>query len=231
MNATVLVVEDEPDIREMLVFSLEQDGYSTLQAGTSERALSLLQEEMIPDLLLVDWMLPGATGVELTRKVKKNNQLKDIPIIMLTARGDENDRVKGLDAGADDYIVKPFSPKELMARVRAVLRRTDSPIVEEKILRVGRLKLDTVSHRVMVNGETIKLGPTEYKLLLFFLEHPERVFTRTQLLDAVWGHQVIVEERTVDVHIRRLRKALNDCGIKEYVQTVRGSGYRFSHRA
>ncbi|MCO7226753.1 phosphate regulon transcriptional regulator PhoB [Pleionea sp. CnH1-48] len=230
MNATIMVVEDERDIREMLVFSLEQAGYSTLQAGTSEKAMSLLQEETIPDLLLVDWMLPGASGVELTRKVKKSSLFKDVPVIMLTARGEEDDRIKGLDAGADDYVIKPFSPRELMARIRAVLRRTDPGTAEEKSIEMGRLKLDTASYRVTVDGQTVKLGPTEYKLLLYFLEHPERVFTRSQLLDAVWGHQVIVEERTVDVHIRRLRKALDPYGIENYVQTVRGAGYRFSHR-
>ncbi len=230
MSATIMVVEDERDIREMLVFSLEQAGYSTLQAGTAEKALSLLQEETIPDLLLVDWMLPGASGVEMTRKVKKNIQFKDVPVIMLTARGEEDDRIKGLDAGADDYVIKPFSPRELMARIRAVLRRTDPGSAEEKVIESGRLKMDTASHRVTVDGQTVKVGPTEYKLLLYFLEHPERVFTRNQLLDSVWGHQVIVEERTVDVHIRRLRKALAPFGIENYVQTVRGAGYRFSHR-
>lgn len=231
MSATIMVVEDERDIREMLVFSLEQAGYSTLQAGTAEKALSLLQEEAIPDLLLVDWMLPGASGIEMTRKVKKNSQFKDVPVIMLTARGEEDDRIKGLDAGADDYVIKPFSPRELMARIRAVLRRTDPAVSEEKVIESGRLKMDTASHRITVEGKTVKMGPTEYKLLLFFMEHQERVFTRTQLLDSVWGHQVIVEERTVDVHIRRLRKALAPFGIENYIQTVRGAGYRFSHRA
>ena len=226
-----MVVEDERDIREMLVFSLEQAGYSTLQVGTAEKALSLLQEETIPDLLLVDWMLPGASGIEMTRKVKKNNQFKEVPVIMLTARGEEDDRIKGLDAGADDYVIKPFSPRELMARIRAVLRRTDPSVSEEKVIESGRLKVDTASYRVSVEGQTVKMGPTEYKLMLFFLEHQERVFTRGQLLDSVWGHQVIVEERTVDVHIRRLRKALAPYGIENYVQTVRGAGYRFSHRS
>ena len=230
MSATILVVEDEKDIREMLVFSLEKAGYLTLQAATSEKALSLLQEETIPDLLLVDWMLPGASGIELTRRVKKSSQFGDLPVIILTARGEEDDRIKGLDAGADDYVIKPFSPRELMARIRAVLRRTDPGIAEEQVIELGKIKLDVASHRVSADGQTVKLGPTEYKLLLYFLEHPERVFSRDQLLDAVWGHQVIVEERTVDVHIRRLRKALDPHGIEHYVQTVRGAGYRFSHR-
>ncbi len=230
MSATIMVVEDERDIREMLVFSLEQAGYSTLQAGTAEKALSLLQEETIPDLLLVDWMLPGASGIEMTHKVKKNAQFQQVPVILLTARGEEDDRIKGLDAGADDYVIKPFSPRELMARIRAVLRRSDPCIAEEKVIESGRLKVDTASHRISVDGQTVKMGPTEYKLLLFFLEHQERVFTRGQLLDSVWGHQVIVEERTVDVHIRRLRKALSPHSIENYIQTVRGAGYRFSHR-
>jgi two-component system phosphate regulon response regulator PhoB len=230
MSATVMVVEDERDIREMLVFSLEQAGYSTLQAGTAEKALSLLQEQAIPDLMLVDWMLPGASGVEMTHKIKKSAEFQDVPVILLTARGEEGDRIKGLDAGADDYVVKPFSPRELMARIRAVLRRTDLGSAQEKTIESGVLKIDTASHRVTANGETVKMGPTEYKLLLFFMEHPERVFTRNQLLDSVWGHQVIVEERTVDVHIRRLRKVLSPYGIENYVQTVRGAGYRFSHR-
>ncbi|WP_144393845.1 phosphate regulon transcriptional regulator PhoB [Pleionea sediminis] len=230
MSATIMVVEDERDIREMLVFSLEQSGYSTLQAGTAEKALSLLQEQAIPDLLLVDWMLPGASGIEMTHKVKKNTQFQHVPVILLTARGEEDDRIKGLDAGADDYVIKPFSPRELMARIRAVLRRTDPSVSEERVIETGRLKVDTAGHRVSVDGQTVKMGPTEYKLLLFFLEHQERVFTRGQLLDSVWGHQVIVEERTVDVHIRRLRKALAPYNLENYVQTVRGAGYRFSHR-
>ncbi|NVJ61758.1 MAG: phosphate regulon transcriptional regulator PhoB [Gammaproteobacteria bacterium] len=230
MSATIMVVEDERDIREMLVFSLEQAGYSTLQAGTAEKALSLLQEEAIPDLMLIDWMLPGASGIEMTRKVKKNTLFKEVPVIMLTARGEEDDRIKGLDAGADDYVIKPFSPRELMARIRAVLRRADPNVSQEQVIETGRLKLDMASHRVSIDGHTVKMGPTEYKLLQFFLEHQERVFTRGQLLDSVWGHQVIVEERTVDVHIRRLRKALAPYSIENYVQTVRGAGYRFSHR-
>jgi two-component system phosphate regulon response regulator PhoB len=230
MSATIMVVEDERDIREMLVFSLEQAGYSTLQAGTAEKALSLLNEEAIPDLLLVDWMLPGASGIEMTRRVKMNAQFKNIPVIMLTARGEEDDRIKGLDAGADDYVMKPFSPRELMARIRAVLRRADPAIVSEKVIESGRLRIDTASHRITADGQTVKMGPTEYKLLLFFMEHQERVFSRSQLLDSVWGHQVIVEDRTVDVHIRRLRKALAPFGIENYIQTVRGAGYRFSHR-
>lgn len=230
MTAKLLVVEDERDIRDMLIFALEEAGFQVTEASTAERALSLLAEGFKPDLLLVDWMLPGASGVELARRVKQKPELQDTPLILLTARGEEDDRVRGLEAGADDYVVKPFSPRELIARVRAVLRRSGAVVNTEQAIEIGGIRLDTASHRVTVKGETIKLGPTEYKILLFFMEHPERVFSRTQMLDAVWGHQVVVEERTIDVHMRRLRKALEPFGVEEYVQTVRGSGYRFSHR-
>lgn len=230
MTAKLLVVEDERDIRDMLSFALEEAGFQVTEASTAERALSLLQEGLKPDLLLVDWMLPGASGVELARRVKQKAEWQDTPLILLTARGEEDDRVRGLEAGADDYVVKPFSPRELIARVRAVLRRSGAVIGTEQAIEIGGIRLDTASHRVTVKGETVKLGPTEYKILLFFMEHPERVFSRTQILDAVWGHQVVVEERTIDVHMRRLRKALEPFGVQDYVQTVRGSGYRFSHR-
>jgi len=230
MVAKLLVVEDERDIREMLTFALEDAGFEVTEASTSERALSLLQDGFLPDLLLLDWMLPGASGVDLARRVRQKPELENTPIILLTARGEEDDRVKGLDAGADDYVVKPFSPRELIARIRAVLRRSGHAISTEEMIEIGALKLDTSSHRVSVKNETLKLGPTEYKLLQFFMEHPERVFSRTQLLDSVWGHQVVVEERTIDVHMRRLRKALEPAGLQDYVQTVRGSGYRFSDK-
>ncbi|HEX4910057.1 MAG TPA: phosphate regulon transcriptional regulator PhoB [Permianibacter sp.] len=230
MSAKLLVVEDERDIRDMLIFALEEAGFQVAEASTAERALSLLAEGYKPDLLLVDWMLPGASGVELARRVKQKAELQDTPLILLTARGEEDDRVRGLEAGADDYVVKPFSPRELIARVRAVLRRAGGVVAAEQAIEIGGIRLDTASHRVTVRGETVKLGPTEYKILLFFMEHPERVFSRTQMLDAVWGHQVVVEERTIDVHMRRLRKALEPFGVQDYVQTVRGSGYRFSHR-
>ncbi len=231
MSAKVLVVEDERDIRDMLTFALEEAGFQVTEASTAERALSLLAESYRPDLLLVDWMLPGASGVELARRVKQKPELQGTPLILLTARGEEDDRVRGLEAGADDYVVKPFSPRELIARIRAVLRRSGSIVSAEQTIEVGGIRLDTASHRVTVKGETVKLGPTEYKILQFFMEHPERVFSRTQMLDAIWGHQVVVEERTIDVHMRRLRKALEPFGVEEYVQTVRGSGYRFSHRS
>jgi len=230
MSAKILVVEDERDIRDMLLFALEEAGFQVTEAGTAERALSLLAEGYKPDLFLVDWMLPGASGVELARRIKQKPALQAIPLILLTARGEEDDRVRGLESGADDYVVKPFSPRELIARIRAVLRRTGGAGSTEQAIEMGGIRLDTASHRVTVKGETIKLGPTEYKILVFFMEHPERVFSRTQMLDAVWGHQVVVEERTIDVHMRRLRKALEPMGVEEYVQTVRGSGYRFSHR-
>ncbi len=231
MSAAILVLEDERDIREMLAFCLEQAGYQVSQAATAERALSMLKSEPAPDLLLVDWMLPGASGIDFTRKVKRNTELASVPVIMLTARGDEDDRVQGLEAGADDYVVKPFSPRELLARVKAVLRRSGTVSAEKEAISHGRITLDLASHRVTVDQELLHLGPTEFRILRFFMEHPERVYSRTQLLDSVWGQQVVVEERTVDVHIRRLRKVLAEAGVENYVQTVRGTGYRFSRMA
>ncbi|QGX40875.1 phosphate regulon transcriptional regulator PhoB [Permianibacter aggregans] len=230
MSAKLLVVEDERDIRDMLVFALEEAGFTVEEASTAERALSLLQDGFVPDMLLIDWMLPGANGVELARRVRQKTEFEQTPIIMLTARGEEDDRVKGLEAGADDYVVKPFSPRELIARIRAVLRRSGHTVAPDEMIEIGPLRMDLASHRVSVKNETLKLGPTEYRLLQFFMEHPERVFSRAQLLDAVWGHQVVVEERTVDVHMRRLRKALEPAGVQDFVQTVRGSGYRFSDK-
>ena len=230
MSAKLLVVEDERDIRDMLVFALEEAGFAVEEASTAERALSLLQDGFMPDMILIDWMLPGANGVELARRVRQKTEFEQTPIIMLTARGEEDDRVKGLEAGADDYVVKPFSPRELIARIRAVLRRSGHTVAPDEMIEIGPLRMDLASHRVSVKNETLKLGPTEYRLLQFFMEHPERVFSRAQLLDAVWGHQVVVEERTVDVHMRRLRKALEPAGVQEFVQTVRGSGYRFSDK-
>lgn len=230
MSAKLLVVEDERDIRDMLVFALEEAGFTVEEASTAERALSLLQDGFVPDMLLIDWMLPGANGVELARRVRQKPEFEQTPIIMLTARGEEDDRVKGLEAGADDYVVKPFSPRELIARIRAVLRRSGHTVAPDEVIEIGSLRMDLASHRVSVKNETLKLGPTEYRLLQFFMEHPERVFSRAQLLDAVWGHQVVVEERTVDVHMRRLRKALEPVGVQDFVQTVRGSGYRFSDK-
>lgn len=228
MSAKVLILEDERDIREMLAFCMQQAGYQVEQAATAERVFGLLKEGFMPDIMLVDWMLPGASGVELTKKLKKDQSYQDVPVIMLTARGEEDDRVQGLEAGADDYVVKPFSPRELLARVQAVLRRSGKGSNPSEQIAHGNIQLDTAGHRVLINGEEVHLGPTEYKILHFFMSHPERVYSRGQLLDSVWGQQVVVEERTVDVHIRRLRKALQDYNVENYVQTVRGSGYRFS---
>lgn len=230
MAISILVVEDEIAIRDMLDFALETEGFRVQQVGSAEQGMNYLAEAaVLPDLILLDWMLPGASGIEFCRKLKKDERLKSIPVIMLTARTDEDDKIRGLEVGADDYILKPFSPRELIARVRAVLRRAH-PELDEKVIEIGNLRIETAGHRVSMRGKPINLGPTEYKILLFFMEHSERVFSREQLLDSVWGKQVIVEERTVDVHIRRLRKALAETGADQYIQTVRGAGYRFSHR-
>lgn len=230
MGAKILILEDERDIREMLAFCMEQAGYEVEQAATAERVFGLLKEGFKPDLFLVDWMLPGASGIEFTRKLKKDTANQEIPVIILTARGEEDDRVQGLEAGADDYVVKPFSPRELLARVQAVLRRTGAINKASEQLQHGEIQIDTAGHRVSIKGEEVHLGPTEYKILHFFMSNAGRVFSRNQLLDSVWGQQVVVEERTVDVHIRRLRKALAPYEVENYVQTVRGSGYRFSSK-
>lgn len=230
MGAKILILEDERDIREMLAFCMEQAGYEVEQAATAERVFGLLKEGFKPDLFLVDWMLPGASGIEFTRKLKKDTANQEIPVIILTARGEEDDRVQGLEAGADDYVVKPFSPRELLARVQAVLRRTGAINKASEQLQHGEIQIDTAGHRVSIKGEEVHLGPTEYKILHFFMSNTGRVFSRNQLLDSVWGQQVVVEERTVDVHIRRLRKALAPYEVENYVQTVRGSGYRFSSK-
>ncbi len=230
MSAKILILEDERDIREMLAFCMEQAGYEVEQAATAERVFGLLKEGFQPDLFLVDWMLPGASGIEFTKKLKKNPANQDLPVIMLTARGEEDDRVQGLEAGADDYVVKPFSPRELLARVQAVLRRTGAINKVTEQLQHGDIAIDTAGHRVTIRNEEVHLGPTEYKILHFFMSNIDRVFSRNQLLDSVWGQQVVVEERTVDVHIRRLRKALAPYEVENYVQTVRGSGYRFSSK-
>lgn len=230
MSANILILEDERDIREMLAFCMSQAGYEVEQAATAERVFGLIKEGYKPDLFLVDWMLPGASGIELTKKLKKDPDMQSVPVIMLTARGEEDDRVQGLEVGADDYVVKPFSPRELLARVQAVLRRSGLAAQASEQLSHGSIQIDTASHRVLINGSEVHLGPTEYKILHFFMSNPERVFSRGQLLDSVWGQQVVVEERTVDVHIRRLRKALAEYQVENYVQTVRGSGYRFSSK-
>ncbi len=226
MAANILIVEDEPAIRQMLGFTLAGDGYNFLEAGDVEEAHNAMST-MMPDLILLDWMLPGISGVDFARRLKRDPKTSAIPIIMLTARGSENDKVKGLDTGADDFITKPFSTRELLARVRAVIRRS-SQIGDQDVIEIGTIKLDTQTHRVLANNRTVDLSPTEFRLLQFFITHPERVYSRNQLLDSVWGNHAYIEERTVDVHIRRLRKLLEPYGCEAYIQTVRSVGYRFS---
>lgn len=226
--ATILIVEDEAPVREMLRFLLLQEGMDVQEAQDAALAHQRLSEQR-PDLLVLDWMLPGKSGVDFARDLRKDPDTRDIPIIMLTARAGEDDMIQGLESGADDYLTKPFSPRELLARVRALLRRS-APEQGEERLEVEGLALDPLSHRVSADGEEVTLGPTEFRLLRFFMSRPERVYSRAQILDLVWGFQVYVEERTVDVHIRRLRKALSIKGYDRLVQTVRGAGYRFSAR-
>ncbi|MDH3325105.1 MAG: phosphate regulon transcriptional regulator PhoB [Gammaproteobacteria bacterium] len=227
MVQKVLLVEDEFAIRQMLLFVLQDAGFEVIQAENTQEAMVCISENSI-DLLILDWMLPGISGVELCSRLKKEAEYKHIPIIMLTAKAEEDDKIQGLNAGADDYLTKPFSPRELIARINAVLRRVSSNKVTEEVLEYDGLVLNEKSHRVSSNQKPVNVGPIEFKLLHFFMSHPERVFSRTQLLDNVWGNDVYVEERTVDVHIRRLRKALEADGHDHMVQTVRGSGYRFS---
>jgi two-component system phosphate regulon response regulator PhoB len=225
---SVLVVDDEPDIREVIRFALEGAGFRVFEAGHADDARRLLTSEN-PDLLVLDWMLPGRSGLELAQQLKQSPKTRGLPIIMVSARGQEEDRVRGLDMGADDYIAKPFSPREMVARVNAVLRRA-MPEEPADMIEIGGLRIDNVSHRVTADGERIEVAPTEYRLLYFFMTHVDRAFSRSQLLDQVWGDQVYVEERTVDVHVRRLRKALETTGHDRLLQTVRGVGYRFSER-
>jgi len=224
----ILIVEDEAPIREMIAFHLARAGYETLEAADCREARQLLADEQ-PDMAIIDWMLPDMSGLELTRLLKRDKANDDLTIIMLTARADEYDKVAGLESGADDYITKPFSPRELVARIQAVLRRSSAS--DGETISSGILQLDSAGHRVSVDSSEVKLGPTEYRLLKFLMTHPDRVYGRAQLLDRVWGANVYVEERTVDVHIRRLRKALASQGADEYIQTVRGAGYRFSTRS
>lgn len=226
MAGRILVVEDDPAVREMLVNSLTRNGFEPAGANDAMQAAEMVRQRP-PDLILLDWMLPQVSGVEWARELKGDEQTRAIPIILLTARGEEEDKVRGLETGADDYVTKPFSPRELIARVKAVLRRT-APAIADEAVEVNGLRLDPLSHRVTGHGRTLDLGPTEYRLLRFFMTHQDRVFSRTQLLDHVWGTNVYVEERTVDVHIRRLRKVLEQSGHEGLVQTVRGAGYRFS---
>lgn len=226
MAANVLLVEDEPAIQELIAVNLARAGHHVLKASDAETAERMVREAL-PDLVLLDWMLPGMSGVEFARRLRADERTRSIPIIMLTARGEEQDRVLGLETGADDYVTKPFSPRELVARIKAVLRRR-APQLTDDTVELGGLKLDPATHRVSAGNETLTLGPTEFRLLHFMMTHPERVHSRAQLLDRVWGDHVFVEERTVDVHIRRLRSALEQTGHDRLVQTVRGSGYRFS---
>ncbi|MBI5923246.1 MAG: phosphate regulon transcriptional regulator PhoB [Betaproteobacteria bacterium] len=226
MSANILVVEDEPAIQTLIATNLRRSGHNVLTAFDAEDALNQVRQ-VLPDLILLDWMLPGMSGIDLARKIRSEQRTRDIPIIMLTARSDENDKVLGLEIGADDYITKPFSPRELLARTKAVLRRR-APQVTDDMVEIAGLRIDPVTHRVAADGKQINLGPTEFQLLHFFMTHAERVHNRTQLLNQVWGDHVYVEERTVDVHIRRLRAALEATGHDKLIQTVRGSGYRFS---
>jgi two-component system phosphate regulon response regulator PhoB len=222
----ILIVEDEPAIRDMVSFALRKGEYEPVHAADAREAQSSIADR-VPDLILLDWMLPGTSGLELARRWRKESLTREIPIIMLTARGEENDRVGGLEAGVDDYVVKPFSARELLARIRAVLRRSREDD-EDGSVSVGGLRIDGAAHRVFAADHAVQIGPTEYRLLHFFMTHPERVYSRSQLLDHVWGGSVYVEERTVDVHIRRLRKTLEPHHLDGMVQTVRGAGYRFS---
>lgn len=224
----ILIVEDEQPIREMISFALGSAGYQTCEAADARQAQTVIAERL-PDLILLDWMLPGASGLEFARRLKKDELTREVPIIMLTARVEEEDKVQGLESGADDYVTKPFSPRELVARIKAVLRR-GGPQAGDEPLEARGLRLDPASHRVTAGDVDVEIGPTEYRLLEFFMSHAERVYSRSQLLDRVWGSNVYVEERTVDVHIRRLRKALEGSGHDALIQTVRGSGYRFSTR-
>ncbi len=222
----ILIVEDERPIREMVSFGLRRAGFEVVEAENCQSAREMIVNRR-PDLALIDWMLPDMSGLELTRALKRDRETRDLPIIMLTARAEEGDKVAGLEGGADDYVTKPFSPRELLARINAVLRRA-APNGHGERIELGGLSLDPSSHRVLAGKHTVPLGPTEYRMLEFFMTHPERVYTRDQLLDRIWGGNVYVEERTIDVHIRRLRKALEEFGYDRLIQTVRGTGYRFS---
>ncbi len=226
MAAKILIVEDEAAIQELIIYTLQQAGYETVSAENAEKAMSIINNAL-PDLILLDWMLPGMNGIEFARILRRSERTRLVPIIMLTARTQEMDKVAGLEIGADDYITKPFSPRELVARINAVLRRL-VPEASDEVVEIDELRLDPVNHRVTAGNKEIELGPTEYRLLHFMMTHTERVYSRSQLLDRVWGDHVFVEERTVDVHIRRLRKALQLAGRDDWIQTVRGSGYRFS---
>ncbi len=226
MSATIILVEDEPGIQELIKFTLQQAGHTVIGSLNAEHALATIRDTL-PDLILLDWMLPGMSGIEFAKKIRSDSRTAAVPIIMLTARGEEHDKIIGLDTGADDYMTKPFSPKELVARIKAVLRRR-APQMTEDLVDIGGLQLDPSSHRVTSHKRPVDLGPTEFRLLHYLMTHPERVYSRSQLLDQVWGDHVFVEERTVDVHIRRLRAALEATKHDHLIQTVRGAGYRLS---
>ena len=225
MATSILIVEDEPEIRELLGFSISRAGYDIIEAESAEVALQRL-DRGTPELVIIDWMLPGMSGVDLAKHLRRDELTAQLPIIMLTARGEESDKLKSFESGVDDYVTKPFSPRELIARVKALLRRSGSP--EDNLLSIAGIKLDLKSHRVSVGDENIHMGPTEYRLLELLMRHPDRAFDRSQLLDRVRGRSVYVEERTVDVHILRLRKILKPFGLDGFIQTVRGIGYRFT---
>lgn len=226
MHKRILIVEDEPAIRDMVAFALRKAGLDAVHAADARAAHEAIMDK-VPDLILLDWMLPGQSGLDLARRLRREELTRDVPIIMLTARGEENDRVSGLESGVDDYVVKPFSARELVARIKAVMRRSHAED-EQGTVELGGLRIDGAAHRVFAADQPVQIGPTEYRLLHFFMTHPERVYSRGQLLDHVWGGNVYVEERTVDVHIRRLRKTLEPHRLDGMVQTVRGAGYRFS---
>ncbi|MBT3519963.1 MAG: phosphate regulon transcriptional regulator PhoB [Gammaproteobacteria bacterium] len=225
MAAKILIIEDEIAVREMLTFTLKNNGFETFEAGNSEEALNIVSKNNI-NLILLDWMLPGKAGIDIARSLRASIETKELPIIMLTAKSEESDKIMGLESGADDYITKPFSPKELMARIKALLRRS-APQTDMEVVIFGSINLNPMTHKVKDGDKNIILGPTEFNLLHFFMTHPERVYSRAQLLDFVWGTNVYVEERTVDVHILRLRKSL-ESETSKYIQTVRGAGYRLS---
>jgi two-component system, OmpR family, phosphate regulon response regulator PhoB len=226
MPGRILIVEDEQAIREMVCLALNQGGYDCQEAADTNEAQQRILEGL-PDLILLDWMLPGMSGIDYARKLRRDKLTQGVPVIMLTARTQEEDKVRGLDTGADDYIIKPFSTRELVARIKALLRRT-APQATDEPVEVRGLALDPVTHRVQAGDIKLELGPMEFRLLHFFMTHPERVHSRERILDSVWGNNVYVEERTVDVHIRRLRKALTPSGHDGLIQTVRGAGYRLS---
>ena len=225
MNNSVLIVEDEQEIREMLGFALSRNGFEVGEAASAEEALEQL-EGPLPSLLIIDWMLPRMSGIDLARRLRNDEHTAGLPMIMLTARGEETDKLKSFDSGIDDYITKPFSPRELVARMRALLRRAGTP--DDGILRAGDMELDLNSHKLLIGGVPVKIGPTDFRLLELFMRNPDRAFGRSQLLDRVWGRSIYVEERTVDVHVLRLRNTLKPRGYDKLIQTVRGVGYRFS---